>query len=368
VGGDFYDFISLPGGRLGLVIGDVTDKGVPAAMLMATTRSILRAAAERIASPSAVLERVNNLLTEDIPRNMFVTCQYLVLDPADGRLVFANAGHNLPIRWGPNGLDELRATGMPLGLLPGMQYEEAEAVLAPGESLLCYSDGLVEAHNPAQEMLGFSQLHTLIAGSAGGKTIIPHLLEQLHHFTGDEWEQEDDVTLLALKRMEVHMPYTPAMNPSNRAAGGEGWQLLGDFRLPSEPGNERRAMALVAEAVRGLPLTEDQSERLKTAVAEATMNAMEHGNKYQPELEVGIQVLGSDTALKVCILDQGGTTPIPETQEPDLEAKLAGLQSPRGWGLFLIKNMVDEMHVRSDTRHHLLELVLYLKEGGQDGR
>ena len=97
VGGDFYDFIDLPDGRLGIVIGDVTDKGVPAALVMAATRSVLRASAQRLIEPGAVLERVNEHLCPDIPENMFVTCLYGVLEPASGRLVFANAGHNLPL-------------------------------------------------------------------------------------------------------------------------------------------------------------------------------------------------------------------------------------------------------------------------------
>ncbi|MBI3960866.1 MAG: SpoIIE family protein phosphatase, partial [Chloroflexi bacterium] len=146
VGGDFYDFRHLPDGKLAIVIGDVTDKGVPAALVMATTRTLLRAASERLVSPGAVLERVNDLLHPDIPARMFVTCLYAVLDPATGHLLYANAGHDLPYRAGPSGVEELRARGMPLGLLPGMAYEEKETTLTPGDTLLLYSDGLVEAH------------------------------------------------------------------------------------------------------------------------------------------------------------------------------------------------------------------------------
>ncbi|OGO33785.1 MAG: hypothetical protein A2W35_12575 [Chloroflexi bacterium RBG_16_57_11] len=103
-------------------------------------------------------------------------------------------------------------------------------------------------------------------------------------------------------------------------------------------------------------------ERLKTAVAEATMNAMEHGNLYKSELEVKLQVLVSEEAIAVRITDYGGGKQIPEPVKPDLEAKLAGLQSPRGWGLFLIENMVDQMTVQTDETHHTLELVMRFKE------
>jgi len=121
VSGDFYDFLEFPDGRLGIVVADVTDKGVPAALVMATTRTILRATAERLVSPGEVLKRANDLLGPNIPRNMFVTCLYMLLDQETGELVYANAGHNLPYKHTAEGVVELRATGMPLGLLPGME-------------------------------------------------------------------------------------------------------------------------------------------------------------------------------------------------------------------------------------------------------
>lgn len=142
-----------------------------------------------------------------------------------------------------------------------------------------------------------------------------------------------------------------------------GTRLLDDFTLPSEPGREREAMERVARAVGALGLTKATLDRLKTAVGEATMNAMEHGNQYRADLPVSIQVEASDAELVVRVTDHGGGRPIPEAETPDLEAKLAGLQRARGWGLFLIKNMVDDMRVTSDERHHTVELVLRLKGG-----
>jgi serine phosphatase RsbU (regulator of sigma subunit)/anti-sigma regulatory factor (Ser/Thr protein kinase) len=353
VGGDFYDFATLPDGRLGIVVGDVTDKGVPAALVMATTRAILRGAMQRTYSPGEVLERANELLVPDIPRNMFVTCLYAILDPETGRLHYANAGHDLPYRRHEGGAAELRATGMPLGLMPGMTYEERETVLEPGDSVLLYSDGLVEAHSPAREIFGFPRLETLVAGHVGGAALIEYLLGQLAVFTGADWEQEDDVTMVTLQRAVA--PLAPVL---------EDWRTLATFDWPSEPGNERLAMAQVAEAVAGLDLPPARLERLKTAVAEATMNAMEHGNKYQPDVLVNFVVRASDSKVSILITDQGGEKPIPEATTPDLEAKLAGLQTPRGWGLFLIQNMVDDVNVSSDGDSHTVELVMRLKGDG----
>src|ERR687893_1044282 len=142
------------------------------------------------------------------------------------------------------------------------------------------------------------------------------------------------------------------------------WCVLAELSVPSELGNERLAMERVAEVVKELGLSEERLETLKTAVAEATMNAMEHGNRYRPEAPVVIEVLSSGVDLSVRINDQGKSlVPDPDTEMPDLEAKLEGLQTPRGWGLFLIQNMVDEMHISSDESHHTIEVVMHL-EGG----
>jgi serine phosphatase RsbU (regulator of sigma subunit) len=152
------------------------------------------------------LKRVNDVLVTDIPPNMFVTCLYAILDPESGRLLYANAGHDLPYRRraGRNeGAEELRATGMPLGLLPSMGYEEKEIVLEKGESVLFYSDGLVEAHDPRREMFGFPRLQGLVgAHRSGGSSLVGFLLSELARFTGDGWEQEDDITLVTLERSE----------------------------------------------------------------------------------------------------------------------------------------------------------------------
>jgi anti-sigma regulatory factor (Ser/Thr protein kinase) len=138
-------------------------------------------------------------------------------------------------------------------------------------------------------------------------------------------------------------------------------RVLVSFSVPSEPGNERIALARVADAVAAAGLSDDQLERLKTAVAEATMNAIEHGNHNQAELDVDVTVAALDDAVAVSIVDQGGAhAPAPEAavELPDLDKKLAGLQTPRGWGLFLIQNMVDAMDVSVDGDLHTVRLVM----------
>jgi serine phosphatase RsbU (regulator of sigma subunit)/CHASE1-domain containing sensor protein len=201
VGGDFYDFLRLEDDRLGLVIGDVSGKGMAAALVMANTQSVMRAVARRRGiTPGQVLEEANELMYAYMPPSTFVTCFYGVLDPERGSIRYANAGHDLPYLWHRGYAEELRARGMPLGLMPGMGYEEKESVLDVGESVFFYSDGLVEAHNPKGEMFGFPRLQSLIAEHGKERSLKETLLKELYSFVGEGWEQEDDITLLTLER------------------------------------------------------------------------------------------------------------------------------------------------------------------------
>src|SRR5215203_556468 len=197
VGGDFYDFHLLSAGRLGVVIGDATGKGVPAALVMSTTLGMLQLAARALDSPSPgeVLPQVNETLLARIPQTMFVTCFYAILDPESGSLSYANAGHDLPYLYRNGNAEELKARGMPLGLMPAMGYEEKETILEAGEVTLLYSDGLVEAHDPKGEMFGFPRLRELVAEHAAEEgSLGDFLLKELYTFVGERWEQEDDIT------------------------------------------------------------------------------------------------------------------------------------------------------------------------------
>ena len=202
VGGDFYDFFELDDGRVGVVVGDATGKGIPAALLAEATSNMLRAVAQALdsTSPGKVLERVNETLLARIPPNMFVTCFYAILEPESGSLTYANAGHDLPYLHRNGDAEELRARGMPLGLMPGMSYEEKEIELDVGEGVFFYSDGLVEAHDPKGEMFGFPRLRALVGEHGEEQALGDFLMEELYTFVGEGWEQEDDITLLTLER------------------------------------------------------------------------------------------------------------------------------------------------------------------------
>ena len=170
-----------------------------------------------------------------------------------------------------DGVVELRARGMPLGLMPGMEYEEKEIVLEPGDSVLLHTDGIVEAHDPEREMFGFPRLKQTVAGRPAVRAD-RLVLADLSRFAGPDGEQEDDITMVALRARP------PGAAPERC--------LLAEFELASEPGGEREAIDRVAPRCVGLGLAPARLERLATAVAEATMNAMEHGNGYDADLPV----------------------------------------------------------------------------------
>ena len=203
VGGDFYEFFELRDGQLGFAVGDATGKGVPAALVMTATCAFLGGVATASgASPGEVLAQVNEAVLARIPPNMFVTCFYGVLDPKSGHFRYANAGHNLPCCCHLEGAStELSARGIPLGLMSGMSYEEKETILTVGESVLFYTDGLIEAHNLQGEMFGTPRLRSLLSDRFEGRRgLSATLVEELSSFVGEGWEQEDDITLLTLRR------------------------------------------------------------------------------------------------------------------------------------------------------------------------
>ena len=338
VGGDFYDLIELADGRVMVVAGDVTDKGVPAALVMASTHALLRSTALSVTGPGEVLQRVNDLLVPQIPMHMFVTCLVLVIDPATGETRFANAGHNLPYLRHGGEVRQLAARGMPLGLMPGSRYEEHQTVIEPGDIVLLYSDGITEQHAAAGEMFGFGRTAALVAASASGDDLVDRCMAGLAVFSGDV-EQEDDITLVTLHR--------------GRGASADAVS----FEVPSIAGREREVLERVASLV-GDDLPPDRLEGLKTAVAETTMNAIEHGNRGRADLPVGVELRRTAEAITVEVSDYGRGRKA-EADLPDLDLKLAGLQTARGWGLFLVERLVDRVDELTDGDRHIVRLTMH---------
>ena len=206
VGGDFFDIVTLDSGRIGVAIADVSDKGVPAALFMMSSRTLLKGSAIGLGAPGDVLQEVNDLLCEDNETAMFVTLLYAVYNPDSGRFTYANGGHNPPVVINADGEStQLPLTGgVALGLVSGLEYEQNSIVLQPGETVVLYTDGVTEAMNIHQEEFGMERLEQLFMGSApaNAEEANARVFEAVNEFAGDA-SQSDDITCMTLRRHEV---------------------------------------------------------------------------------------------------------------------------------------------------------------------
>jgi len=208
IGGDFYDFLDLGAHRLGLVIADVTDKGIPAALMMAFSRAMIRSVSLSGRSPRAVLEQANHLILQDSQRSqLLLTAFYATLDTHSGQLTYASAGHDWPL-WlhaASGQCSDLPARGIILGAIEGITLEERTIDVAPGDVLLFYTDGATDARNAGGEMFDHARLQaTLEAGvQAGAEQVVDAMVGAIQSFTGDE-PQADDLTLFVVKRQAAH--------------------------------------------------------------------------------------------------------------------------------------------------------------------
>jgi len=202
MGGDFYDFIELPDARIGIVMADVSGKGVPAAFFMAVSRTSLREQASHHSAPGACLAQTNDVLCGQNPLDLFVTVFYAILDPATGVLCYANGGHNPPLIARADGaIESLDGEGgLVLGVMPGVSYPEHTMQLRPDDRLVLYTDGITEAFNPANEAYGLERLVAeILAHRAGSShTLVERICGSVTHFAGTA-PQSDDITLTALK-------------------------------------------------------------------------------------------------------------------------------------------------------------------------
>ncbi len=206
VGGDFYDFIRLDEGKVGLAIADVSGKGVPAALFMMSSRTLLKGAAIGNEQPGSTLKEVNDLLCEDNDAMMFVTLFYAVYDPDSGTVSYANGGHNSPIVVHSDGSYTIlpMTGGIALGVMPDFEFDQDSITLLPGDTLVLYTDGVTEAMNEEGEEYSMDRLcEVLVTGSSiQAEDISTTIFESIREFAG-EAPQSDDITCLTLHRSEV---------------------------------------------------------------------------------------------------------------------------------------------------------------------
>ncbi len=207
VGGDFYDFISLPEGKYGLVIADVAGKSIPAALFMALSRMIIRVSATHQSEASEVLKNANNMIALDATAGMFVTLLYGVLDGEALTLNYANAGHPTPLLFRSENCnyEEEAATGIALGAKEGIAYEQRTIKFSPGDMAVFYTDGVTEAMNLEGELYGLVRLNNTISKfcQSSAEEIIGKILKEIADFSESQ-EQNDDITLMVLKARESY--------------------------------------------------------------------------------------------------------------------------------------------------------------------
>ncbi|NJM08298.1 PP2C family protein-serine/threonine phosphatase [Candidatus Gracilibacteria bacterium] len=275
LGGDLYDFLRLGEGWRGIMIGDVSGKGLPAALRMAVTRTVFRHEARRDGSAAETLARVNRGVLSEIPQGM-VTMLYVRLHPHTGEIFLANAGHTYPLLINGS-VQEIELSGLPLGVDDDSAYREACARLLPGETVMLYTDGVVEAENPQGEIFGFAQMYSLIAAHCHLKprALVSLLLHELRSWTQGSG-QSDDITMVVLRRRlsrlgdELRSIADDVLGPARAA---QLWNQFGDRIAPHERDGEDWPSLLaeigaLAQADFGRGLSRELTQQLRLTIEE----------------------------------------------------------------------------------------------------
>ena len=400
VSGDFFQYLSMPDSSVGVVVGDVQGKGIPAALMMAVISTAMRDEVLRHQTPSELLGALNERLLERMQQNHMTSAMLVAnYQPQSGELLLANGGMIQPyVRTvHDDRFDFVQVGGYPLGISEKMEYAEKSLTFDQGSLMVMFTDGVLEAQNSRGEFFGFDRIEDLLANLPDDVTaeeVVDAIFGALEAHLGDEPPQ-DDTTILVLRALEqVSMPSASPQNGGARVIGDPGSEpgdalqlnefdgqmmvdglsapaLVSTFAegtgrknielfLPSTLGFEKIARGTVEALAREMGFTLDRVEDLKTAVAEACMNAIEHGNEMDESQSVSVLMSASARGIEVRVTDRGMNALSHELPEP-------GVGDMRGWGLFFIKNLVDVFEVK-----HLPEggnqvlMVSYLRPDADD--
>jgi PAS domain S-box-containing protein len=330
VGGDWYDVIPIPGGGAGLVMGDVAGKGLPAASMVGRLRSALRAYALEGHDPAMVVQQLNRLVWTEAAESQMVTLLYVVVDPSEGVARWVNAGHPPPLLVGGNGRPKFLAggTSVPLGVMPFPNYEEMSAALAPGSTLVLYTDGLVEVPG-AHIDEGLSRLAEQLPGAPEGpEALCDYLLRRLVPARG----APDDVALLTLRNVPLGDRFS--------------------FEFPNEPEALASMRALLRRWLRNGGGGEQEVEEITTACGEAATNAIEHaGPRGAKRFEVSGRMKAREVEIRV----------------RDFGAWRTPREGDQGRGLSLMRALMDTVHVTPTSEGTTIRLRRTLREAGGNG-
>lgn len=396
VSGDFFQIISLPDDNVGIFIGDVTGKGMPAAMIMAVITTALRDEITKHADPGELLNSLNARLLDRLLQNqMNGALLTAILNHRTHELAIANAGMVQPYVWLPSEQewDWIDVGGYPLGASQHTNYKTKKLRFETGATLVLFSDGIIEAQNARGEFFGFERLEALLQSLPSELTaeqIKDIILNAVDEHLGDEVNQ-DDVTLMVVRALpaskidtDLTLPSastvrhmlaiaspvqaaapTPSIIPepvshlSTLTALKEEDYLMPrdnvELFLPSTLGYEKVARNAAAAVAREMGFSEDRIEDLMTAVAEACMNAIEHGNQEDRSTSVTVLLSATDGRLDVRIEDRGRRR-IPDPLPPP-----GGTDKSRGWGMFFIQSLMDEVEIKTlPEGGNLVKMTIYL--------
>ena len=340
VGGDFYDFFALDEHRIGIVIGDVVGKGVPASLFMAVTRTVIRATAQHLEeSPGQCLQIVNDTLVDTSREDVFVTVFYGVYDRRDGSLVYANGGHNPPVLVAPGRADLLPLTGgVALAMFDGLSYDEARVDVPLGGKLFLYTDGVTESTNVREEEFGDDQVMQNLLSSAhrGPGDTIEEMLRAVEGFAGTA-PQFDDIAMLVLGRD------TP-----------EDTIIVRRFSLRNDRVEIRRLAREIESLAQAGGIGPSDAGRLQLALEEAITNTIDYGLPVGGVYEIDVHATVENGVVEVSVEDDGmAYDPVSDTPKFDpgqsMEERRIG-----GIGVHLVRSLMDEVdYLRVGDRNRL---------------
>ncbi|MFP4323509.1 MAG: SpoIIE family protein phosphatase [Anaerolineales bacterium] len=403
VSGDYFQYLPMPDGKVGIAIGDVQGKGIPAALLMAVITTAMRDEAIRHQEPADLLQALNTRLLERMQRNHMNSALIMAtFDPQTSELNIANGGMVQPyIRpTGETQFDFVSVGGYPLGVSGNMKYTSKQVPFQTGSMMVMFSDGVLEAQNPAGEFLGFDRIEQLLnelPDDISAQEVMEHIYSAVQtHLAGEA--PQDDTTIMVIRAMPVPESDIPqptdaeltaaaeAMASSLASAHPESTTIVGqsqqfevddmslpavvssttdgmrrkqiELYLPSKLGFEKIARGAIESLAREFEAPEDKIEDLKTAVAEACMNAIEHGNAEDMQHTVSVVMIATAESIEVRVTDRGVKTLAMTLPEP-------GQGDMRGWGLFFIENLMDVFEIKHlpDGGNQVL-MVVHIKPNG----
>ncbi|GGD91871.1 ATP-binding SpoIIE family protein phosphatase [Paenibacillus nasutitermitis] len=367
VGGDFFDVVSLSPGRFAVMIGDVSGKGMPAALLMSALLLLFRAEIRRNGSPGQVLQRMNRQICEAMGNEGSVSIGVGVIDLTADTVQYASAGHLSPyIVMADGGFRGVDCSSLPIGFDAEAVYEEVSLQLHPGDRFVLYTDGLIEAVDEEGKMYSFEGLESELSTWQAREDIVQRVDSWLVRMDQRSGAGSDDRTVVIL---ELAGPYRSALSQLDAVASerGDAAQFIQnqfmsrEWSIPSRLGEERAVALELGEWIEESWPESNIREDVQSAMAEAMINAIEHGNKLHPSTYVTVLAqIGSRLAVFKIYDEGGGYFPRASKAEEEMTKKRES-DDPRGWGLVIIDSLADYWATGRDDRGFYTELYFLRK-------